>query len=436
MQLIQPTCSIRPSLRRQPGALAHTLALALALACYAGQAAAAGDGAEAQAAEGMQWTFSGFGTVGAVHSSGKEADFTSSILRADGAGYSNDWSASVDSRLGGQLSVSFDKRFSAVVQVITQQRIMGSYKPTVEWANLKYQVTPNLTLRAGRIALPIFLAADYRKIGYAYPWVRTPVEVYDAIPISSSDGIDASYRWQTGAVKHVTQASYGRTRVGLLDDNVLRAHGMAVLSHSVEQGALSGRVSMMRANVTINIANELFDAFRQFGPAGAAIGQTYELTNKRFSAFTLGATYDPGNWFLMGELGRTDSRAWLGKTQTMYASAGYRFGNLTPYGSFSRVRSLTPTSHPGLPLAGLPPRLAATAAALNAGLNQLLLTIPVQDSVTAGLRWDLRADAALKLQYDRVRPRAGSRGTLIQVQPGFRSDRNVHVASAVLDFVF
>jgi hypothetical protein len=43
---------------------------------------------------------------------------------------------------------------------------------------------------------------------------------------------------------------------------------------------------------------------------------------------------------------------------------------------------------------------------------------------------------ALKLQYDRVTPRDGSRGSLINLEPGFQSDRAVNVTSAVLDFVF
>ena len=56
-----------------------------------------------------------------------------------------------------------------MLQVVSEQRLDRSYRPIVEWANIKYQATPDLSLRFGRIALPMFLAADYRKIGYAYP---------------------------------------------------------------------------------------------------------------------------------------------------------------------------------------------------------------------------------------------------------------------------
>jgi hypothetical protein len=43
---------------------------------------------------------------------------------------------------------------------------------------------------------------------------------------------------------------------------------------------------------------------------------------------------------------------------------------------------------------------------------------------------------ALKLQYDRVTPHHGSRGTLINLTPAFRSGQTAHVTSVALDFVY
>jgi len=64
----------------------------------------------------------------------------------------------------------------------------------VEWANLIYALSPDASVRIGRIVLPTFMVADSRKVGYANPWVRPPVEVYGLVPITQSDGLDASYR--------------------------------------------------------------------------------------------------------------------------------------------------------------------------------------------------------------------------------------------------
>jgi len=406
------------------------LACALLAAALAGPASAA-DPASAP----PTWKFSGFGTLGAVHASSRTADFTSSVLHATGAGYSERWSPDVDSRLGAQLDLSLG-RWSAVVQVVSEQNLEGSYRPRVEWANVKYQLTPDLALRAGRIALPVFLAADYRKVGYTMPWIRPPVEVYGALPVSSSDGVDATWRWSSGATRHATQGFFGRTDTHLYGDRRLQARQIAGLSHSIEHGALSARMSVLSTRLTAGIGTEVFTALRAFGAPGAALAARYAIEDKRVGMVSAGFSYDPGQWFLTAEAGRAHTNSLLGSTTTMYAGTGYRFDSLTPWLGYARVRAHGATSDPGLPLAALPAALRPTAAMLNAGLNVYLSTIPVQSTVSAGLRWDLATDAALKLQYDRVSPNTGSRGTLINQQAGFRSGQTVHVASVALDFVF
>lgn len=408
------------------------LSCAAVLAAFAcGAAASDGD-----AASGPELSFSGFGSLGAAHASIRSADFTSSIMKYSGAGRSKRWSPHVDSRLGLQLDLAVDKQWSAVLQAVSEQRSDGSYKPVIEWANIKYQVTPDLSLRFGRIALPVFLAADYRKIGYAYPWVRPPVEMYNAIPLSNSDGIDASYRWNVGALKNVTQGFFGSTRKPLWDNATLAAHGIAGLSHTTSYRNASMRVSLLKADLSIDLARELFNGYRQFGAPGIALAERFDVDHQRVYAMSAGMNYDPGNWFVTGELGRIKSWSYLGDTYTAYASAGYRFGDLTPYLSYAIVDPDSAISDPGLSPGGLPPALAYTATILNAHLNRLLSTIAVQSTFTAGARWDLQPNLALKVQYDRVCPQAGSRGSLVNVRDDYVSDRTVHVASAVLDFVF
>jgi hypothetical protein len=387
--------------------------------------------------DGPSWTFGGFGTIGVAHSSEKQADYTSTVLKASGAGHTRSWSPHLDTGLGAQLSVTMDKRWSGVLQLTSAQNLEGNYKPIVEWANIKYQATPDLSLRFGRIALPIFLAADYRKVGYAYPWVRTPVEFYGAIPITNSDGVDASYRWNAYGVKHTDQVFYGHHERKLYDDFHLQVNGIAGLSHSVEYGALSGRLSYLRgANLAVDLVRPLFDGFRQFGPQGDAIADKFDVNHKRVNALSVGANYDTGHWFLMGEISRMNSRSYLGQPRSWYVSSGYRFDNFTTYASYARTRSATPNTAPGLDLSGLPPLYAAAGAQLNGQLAWLLTTIAVQDTLSVGVRWDLMPSVALKAQLDRVRTHSPSVGTLQNTQAGFVSGRAAHVASFALDFVF
>lgn len=391
--------------------------------------------ASAAVASGPTWSFSGFGTLGWVHSDEREADFTSSPMKASGAGRSEHWSPDVDSRLGAQLDVTAG-RWSAVMQVVTEQRLDRSYRPQVEWANIKFQATPELALRFGRIALPTFLAADSRKVGYSYPWVRPPVEVYGLLPLPSSDGVDVSWRWDTDTVRQSTQLIYGRATVKMQDYGTLKVHRLAGLSHTAERGPLTARLSLLVGDVTLDVASELFTGLSQFGETGVALTERYDVDHKRNTVASVALSYDPGRWFATGEWGHTHARSYLGKTSHLYASAGVRRGAFTCWAGYARIRPRGHDQETGLPLAGLDPVRAMTGERLNAGLNALLESVPVQSTVSAGVRWDARENLALKLQWDRVRPRDGSPGMLVNTSDEFRSGHTIDVASIVADFVF
>lgn len=113
----------------------------------------------------------GFGTLGVVHSSDRQADFTANALNPGDAGASRAWSAAVDRRLGVQMALNLNSKWSALLQLVSERTLRDGYAPVVEWANLQYQATPDLSVRVGRIALPLFLTGEYRKAGYALPWI-------------------------------------------------------------------------------------------------------------------------------------------------------------------------------------------------------------------------------------------------------------------------
>jgi hypothetical protein len=383
------------------------------------------------------FSVAGFGTLGLTHSTEDQADFTSSYLQPNGAGYTSSWSASVDSRFGLQVTGNFTPKFSGVVQLITQQRYNDSYVPTVEWANLKYQFTPDLSVRVGRIALPTFLASDYRTVGYAIPWLRTPGEVYDLIPITNSDGIDLRYRMHNGDFKDTVQASLGKTSIDAPAETQAVARAIRGITNTVEYGATTLRFSYLEGNLNLTQGQiqTLFDVYDLFGPAGMALSNKYTGLGKQISYLGLGFNYDPGNWFLMGEAGQTRSHSYLGQKTAAYLSAGYRMDKFTPYLILAEVNA-SGRSDPGLSTTGLPPSEVAEVGELNAALNILLGRIAVQKSVALGVRWDLLKNAALKVQFDAIQLGNGSPGDLGNVQPGFVSGGRVNVTSVVLDFVF
>jgi len=393
-------------------------------------------GASADDLDKPPLSFAGYGTLGLTHSSENQADFSSNYLQPNGAGYTHNWSASVDSRLGLQATGKLGSDWSAIVQVISQQRFDNTYTPTAEWANLKYQATPDLSIRAGRIALPIFLTADYRNVGYAIPWVRAPGELYNLVPVTHSDGLDVSYRVHFGELTDTIKVAVGGTKINVPGDGHLEINAMRGIANSLEYGVTTVRLAYLQGNLNGNIGQSLFSAFDQFGPQGLTIAGKYDLTNKPIVYAGVGISYDPGPWFAMAEIGNIRIHSFLGDKSAGYATVGYRNNKFTPYLTYAQGNANSNRTDPGLSTQGLPPQLAAQVSALNVGLNRMLGGIAIQKSLSFGVRWDLMKNTALKGQYDLIQLGDGSIGNLVNAQPGFSGGGKASVASFVLDFVF
>jgi hypothetical protein len=398
-------------------------------------AASTGIGAAADGT-GPSFTFNGYATFGFVHSSEERADFLGGLLVESGAGWSREWSPEVDSRVGAQITATFNDRLSAVVQVLAEQRADGSYTPHLEWANLSYRPTADSSVRIGRIVLPSFLVSDFRNVGYAHAWVRPPVEVYGLIPVTTNDGLDASRRFVVGDFSNTIQLFLGQGDTELPGNDTARARDTWGVTGVSERGAATGHVSYQQADLSIGGFNRLFDAFRQFGPEGAAIADRYDADRSILRFLGLGALYDPGRWFAMAEWGSVECHCAIGDRAAWYVSGGYRFGKLTPFLTYAESRARSRRSDPGLTASAYPPEAAGAVAGLNTALNALLSEIPVQDTVSLGVRWDFAKNLDLKLQLDHSRVGAGSAGSLGNLQPGYRRGGNYDLVSVAVDLLF
>ena len=354
-------------------------------------AALSGAGARAADSGAFDYSFNGFGTAGVVHSSETRADFTTNFKQPAGAGATHAWSLTPDSKLGVQLSGTYLERLSAVVQVVSQYQSDGTYKPQLEWANLKYQVTADADLRAGRIALPTFLYSDSVNVGYALPYIRIPLEIYFQLPITNSDGFDGSYRFHVGGTTTTVQAFVGRFDSSVPQGyyNAHKLHGVAA---TLEDDALTVHLSYQ----------ELRYDFAQGG---------IELdTNDRQSLLSLGASYDPGKWYVHGEWVRAPDDQ-LGVYCGGYLFGGYRVDKLTAYLGYARIYGTRPGSYD-------------------------IDSIIDQRTSTLGLRWDLARHVDAKLQLDHTVLHGGLDSSFINQQPGFNPTGSVNILSLAVDFVW
>jgi hypothetical protein len=332
-------------------------------------------------------TFSGFGTLGAAHSDYGLADFIGTVSQPNGAGYSRSWSPTLDSDLGVQANLTLTDSLSGVVQVLSRDDEDGNFKPTVEWANLKYQITSDLAVRLGRIILPTYELSDTQNVGYALPWVRVPIEITYTSTATNADGIDALYRVKTGPVTQNLQLQWGTTTENL--------PGVAFTSN--------------RAHVA------LFEDTLQYGDASVHL--TYQKCDPldfaptRLVLVDAGFTYDPGAWFVTADSNHTQG-TYFGDFISGYIGGGVRVGRFAPYTFYSATHAQT-TGTSGLRSLG------------------------DEHTVAAGVRWDFAKNLDFKLQADRVSiDTLDDPAAFSNLQPGVRIGDKANVLSLTLDFVF
>ena len=344
--------------------------------------------------------FSGFGSLGVSHSSMKYGDYILDSTVHEGAGLSEDWSSGNDTRLGLQLMGDFSPNVSGVVQLISEYQADDSYYPTIEWANLKYAFTRDVYIRAGRIALPTFLNSDHRKVGYSYPWIHPPLELYKQLQNTNSDGIDGMYRFEIGdAVNSVRFVAFGRSKIDRPTSRSI-SRDMWGLFDTIENGPLT-----------------LHAGYQERYSANKTLATGITGTYSRNSDLSVGASYDPGSWFVMSEWIQRKSSY---KSSARYVSAGYRIDKFTPYVTYSQNSPGSLYSSDGPP-SSTNIRLAARS----------------QSTVSIGTRWDFMRHTDFKVQYDQVRLSDESNGYLGNVPSGVTLyGQKFHVISAVLDFIF
>lgn len=335
----------------------------------------------------------------------------------------------MDSRIGAQLSVHPTPRLRAVVQVVSEHDGSDSFEPEVEWANLQYDLSPSLSVRAGRIAVGASLASDYRKVGFAIPWVRPPAEVYRMLPITHSDGLDLTYSMHRGEVSYRAQASWGSNETSFVD-----AEGWG-LYQTLDWRALTLQLSCIRVDLEIPATAPLFEAIEQFGPEGRAIAERYDSEEAPFVVMGGGVSYDPGSWFVMAEYAELRSDSVYGDSSAWYVSAGPRLGSVVPFVTLARGERGHSSRVEGLTVAAYPPPLAPVAAGLNGVLQDLRRSTADQRTMSIGGRWDAASNIAVKVQYDVVDVTDGSPGTFTNLEPGFQPGR-VNVFSVGVDFLF
>ena len=310
-----------------------------------------------------------------------------------------------DTRIGVQISADINKRMSVTAQMLGASDQNQSFDAEFDWGYVSYSLVENAEIRGGKIKFPTFLVSDYIEVGYAYPWIRPPAEVYSNNPITALTGADLLLRMGIGDSDLLVQPYFGTAKDedALVPQEVLPLLGAP--AGSVEYANFDAK-NMIGINVALTTpVGTLRGGYLQTDVSAPDFGITSE---EDVTFWSVGGNLDWYNVIVYSEYFEREidgaANAFFPSQKGWYATLGYRFGNFLPHVTYAKLEDNNSSGDPGIPLE--------------------------QESVTAGVRYELGTGAALKLEAQRVEPEDGTRGLLISPVD------DINIYSLAVDVVF
>ncbi len=395
----------------------------------------------AQAELSPHFSFKGFGTFAVTGTDTDAIGFRRDTSTARGA--TKSWSIPTDSRLGFQLDADFNEDFSATAQWVLRDRSGQFFEQNLDLAFLRWNISPDLYVRFGRVSPDVFMMTDHRNVGYAYPWMRSPHEFYGYIPIYHWDGIDITKKteFDGGFLTLKVFGGYAFTQVNA-PNKMLFDQGSAVFSTSLvyEKGDWTGRAAYSHIDLNhLSPKNPLEEiiastpAIDMVWPGVKAFTPLLKFTGTTFNYSALGLKYDDGLWLGQAEASYVDSgnHPFVPNVASGYLSLGRRISSFTMYSLLGISKSFQRNFD--IPNPRVPdPQLLILKNELSNTLNNNGID---EKSVSLGLRWDFYTNMALKAQWSHYW--LGKNGTQNWVEDPVQSaPSEVNVFSVGMDFVF
>jgi len=383
-----------------------------------------------------RYRLSGFGTL-AVTSAGREQFGIQKNFTHDAQ--FGDVSVLADSVFGLQLDVNLFEDLSATVQAIAKDQAKQNFNNVVDWAYLSYRPTRNITIRAGRMGIDLFMLSEYRNVNYAYLWTHPVVEFYKPIGLSHYEGFDFKYarRIKPGFFEFKVYGGQTGANLNITDGNLaLRMRPFVGANATLESDNWKVRLTYATTDTSRldTPFQPLLDTLGQVPqavwPQAASLQNRLTGKGKQTHYYSIGFAYDDTQWTVQSEFAMMSSR-WVSLDMTNgYLSVGKRIGPVTLYtvGSFAksldRLRVDRPViSNPELDFLATTTQLLADASHTD------------QNTISLGARWDFYPKMALKVQWDHTWVRKRGGGLLLLRSP-LEQDTTFNTFSINLSFMF
>jgi hypothetical protein len=371
----------------------------------------------------------GFGTLGMVRGDNDNGEFIRDLTQPAGAGTS--WTARIDSLVGIQANIALNPQTQGVLQAVSRYHSDGSHDPELTWAFLRHDVSPDFTLRVGRLGTEFYMLGDSRLVGYSNVSVRPPPDFYGSLVFSYIDGLDLSGTWPLaeGLLNGKLFAGRSPERTPFSSGLEWDQRGTLLAGGYLDFRRNDWQIRISHAGVRFNHETPTDLLLQQTGDPLSGLpylSLVPEMAMQdRWAHFSsIGLVYDRGplNLQLMFNRIEQDSPAYA-DSRAGYLLASYSLGKITPYLGFSRSLA----ARDPLPTSPIP------------GIDEITLSLVSQShmdqfTTTLGGRWDLTRNLALKAQLDWIRGDADSLFLFKNTRPGWDGEMTVY--SLALDFVF
>lgn len=299
----------------------HLLSLAVCLASL-----------PALAVEQGEYQFNGFGTVGVTHMGG-ESDLDYGMQ-----GQTNDgWRGDQLSKLAVQLRYGITDTLSVTGQLGTKP-VQDSWEVGPGNLYLAWQANDNLTLRGGRVGTPIYMYSETLNVGFSYPWLRLPEEVYSLVQVASHDGGDVLYNRSTDIGTLSFQVAGGQAikrDYYAIDDT----HDFDYRSVFATNLALSTdnfgtfRIGYAEADVQVTVDDTIINVF---GNPENVTFREFDGQKGKFSS--MGHQYDDGTWLSAAEAVKlTIEQDDEAETNAFYIMGGRRFNDYLAHLTYGQL---------------------------------------------------------------------------------------------------
>ncbi|OUS06542.1 hypothetical protein A9Q81_03185 [Gammaproteobacteria bacterium 42_54_T18] len=320
-------------------------------------------------------------------------------------GVSDELSFSNETTFGVQLKAPVTEDIHMVLQLSGDSI---ETQAEVDWAFMEYQMSSSLNIRAGRLRVPGFMVSEYQAVGYAYPWVQTPLEVYGLTPFLRYEGVDFRYFTSIGDVDVRINPFIGST-----SNQGLRIGQLIYANQDSQFGGIDIQVNYESVNVRVGYSKYEFDlkadswdvsmealieglvvipgdpaiessgivdVIDQLAAGATATAATiaglgdlvtaafYTAEAESFTAqrsnylndsimggeqegeyFSVGFSYDSENIVLMAEMIKGGISGAFPNAKGSYATLGYRLGSWMPHLTYATLKSTDDSERPALP---------------------------------------------------------------------------------------